>query len=66
MSLAETSHWKEIPENNLYISFAVNSFVKMHRSQRPFVHLQQTRHQLSLNGEGLRGLEVDSVNFSSD
>jgi hypothetical protein len=30
------------------------------------LHLQHTRHQISLDGAGLRGLDMDSVNFSSD
>jgi hypothetical protein len=30
------------------------------------MHLQHTRHQLSLNGPGLRGLDVNSVISSSD
>jgi hypothetical protein len=40
-----------LPENHLYISF---------------FHLQHTGHQLSVDGAGLRVLEVDSVNSSSD
>jgi hypothetical protein len=34
--------------------------------QQSFMHLQHTRHQISLDGVGLRGLDVDSVNPSSD
>jgi hypothetical protein len=30
------------------------------------LHLQHTRHQFSLDGAGLRGLDVVSENFSSD
>jgi hypothetical protein len=30
------------------------------------MHLQYTGHQFSLDGAGLRGLDVDSVNSSSD
>jgi hypothetical protein len=30
------------------------------------MHLQHTRHQLSLDGEGLHGLDMDFVNFSRD
>jgi hypothetical protein len=30
------------------------------------MHIQHTRHQLPLDGVGLRGLDVDSVNSSSD
>jgi hypothetical protein len=34
--------------------------------QQVFLHLQHTRHQLSLDGAGLPGLDVDSVNSNSD
>jgi hypothetical protein len=34
--------------------------------QQSFLHLQHTRHQLSLDGAGLHGLDVGSVNYSSD
>jgi hypothetical protein len=34
--------------------------------QQSFLHLQHTRHQLSLDGAGLLVLDVDSVNSSSD
>jgi hypothetical protein len=30
------------------------------------MHLQHVRHQLSVDGEGLHGLDVDSVNSNSD
>jgi hypothetical protein len=33
---------------------------------KSFLHLQHTRHQLSLDIAGLRGLVMDSVNYSGD
>jgi hypothetical protein len=47
------------------ISFAVNCFFKKTWVQQS-LHLQNTRHQLLLDGAGLRGLDVDSVTSSSD
>jgi hypothetical protein len=47
-----------------YIAFAVVSLKT--QVQQLFLHLQHTRHQLSLEGAGLRGLDVDSANSSSD
>jgi hypothetical protein len=47
-----------------YISFAINCFVKNTRTT--ILALKHTRHQLSLDGTGLRELDVDSVNSSSD
>jgi hypothetical protein len=34
--------------------------------QQSLLHLLHTRHQLSLDGAGLRGVDADSVNYSSD
>jgi hypothetical protein len=34
--------------------------------QESFLHSQHTKHQLSLDGTGLSGLDSDSVNSSSD
>jgi hypothetical protein len=36
------------------------------QAQQCSLHLQHNRHQLSLDGAGLNGLDVDSVNSSSD
>jgi hypothetical protein len=40
--------------------------LKKKQVQQSFLHLQHTRHQLSVDGAGLRGLIVDSVNSSND
>jgi hypothetical protein len=44
----------------------MNCFVKKHRYNTPSCTEQQTRHQLSLDEVGLHGLDVDSVNSSSN
>jgi hypothetical protein len=49
----------------IYLSQLIISLKKTH-VQQPFLHLQHTRHQLSLERTGLRGLDVHSVNSSSD
>jgi hypothetical protein len=48
------------------ISFAINCIVKKKKVQQSILHLQRTKHQLSLDGLGLRRFDVDSVNTSSD
>jgi hypothetical protein len=51
----------------MHIFSAINCFIKKHRYNNPsFLHLQSTRHQLPLDGAGLHGLVVDSVNSSSN
>jgi hypothetical protein len=47
-------------------SFTINSFVKKTQVQQSFLHLQHTRHKLSLHGVGPHGIDVDSVNSSGD
>jgi hypothetical protein len=58
--------WKELPENDLYVSFAVNYFFKKAQVPQSILHLQHTRHQLSLDGAGLCWLDVDPVNSCID
>jgi hypothetical protein len=58
-------YWK-VPGNNLYTSIANNCFVKKTQVRHSFLHLQQTRYQFVLDGAGLHGLYVDSVNSSCD
>jgi hypothetical protein len=36
------------------------------QAQQSFLHVKHTGHQLSLDGAGLHGLDVDCVNSSSD
>jgi hypothetical protein len=55
---------KEFPKNDLYICFAI-VLLKKKQVKPSFLHLQHTRYQLSLEGAGLCGLGVDSVNSSS-
>jgi hypothetical protein len=47
-----------------YLSQLIVSLEK--QVKQSFLHLKQTRHQLSLDGVGLRVLDVNSVNSSSD
>jgi hypothetical protein len=35
--------------------------LKKHKSNNPSIHLQHAKHQLSLDGAGLHGLDADSV-----
>jgi hypothetical protein len=51
-------------ENDLYISFTINCFIKK-QIQQSALHLQCTKHQLSLDGAGFRGLDVNSLNSRS-
>jgi hypothetical protein len=52
-------------KNYPYISFTINCFVKK-QVQQSFLHLKHTTPQLSLDGAGLHGLYVDSMNSNSD
>jgi hypothetical protein len=55
-----------MPENDLYMSFTINCFIKKTQVKQSF-SLQHARHELSLNGAaGLLGLDVDSLNSSRD
>jgi hypothetical protein len=54
-----------LPENNLYMSFTINCFIKRHMSNNPYT-LQHTRPQLLLYGAGLHGFDVDFLNSFSD
>jgi hypothetical protein len=56
---------KEVPDNDLYISFAINCFEKK-QVQQSFLHLKHTRHPLLLAVTGLCGFDVNPVNSSSD
>jgi hypothetical protein len=47
------------------ISFAINCLVR-NTDPAILLALKHTRRQLSLDGAGLHGLDVDSVNTSSD
>jgi hypothetical protein len=51
--------------NYTYRFFSINCFIKT-QVQQFFLHLKHTRHQLSPDGAGLHGLDVDSVNSSGD
>jgi hypothetical protein len=56
--------WKAYPSTRTYFNswlFRLKTQVK-----QSFLHLQHTRHQLSLDGAGLHELDVDSVKSSSD
>jgi hypothetical protein len=53
-----------LPENDLYISFTINCFVK--NTGPAIVALTAYQTQFSPDGAGLCGLDVDSVNSSSD
>jgi hypothetical protein len=46
----------------MYIYFIINTFSKGHRFIKTFLHIKHARYQLSLDGAGFRGLDVDSVN----
>jgi hypothetical protein len=75
LSLDETSHslsssvnsGKNYPRmTGIYLSQLIILLKKKKQVQQSFLHLQHTRHQFSLNGAGLRGLDVDCVKSSSD
>jgi hypothetical protein len=44
----------------------MNCFVNKTQVQQSFLHLQHIRHQLSLDGAGFHGLDMDSLNSISD
>jgi hypothetical protein len=55
-----------LPENDVFISFAVSCFIKKMQVHQSFLPLQHSRLQFSVDGAGLRGLDVDSMNSSSN
>jgi hypothetical protein len=51
----------------LYVDIFLQLIVSLkNRGTTTLLALMHTRHQLSLDGAGFRGLEMDSVDFSSD
>jgi hypothetical protein len=55
-----------LTNSSLSLAFEYSEKSVIPQVQQPFLHLQHTRHQLSLDGAGLGGLDVDSVKSSSD
>jgi hypothetical protein len=56
--------WKCCPSTCRYLLQLIISLKT--QIQQSFLHLQHTRHQLSLHGLGLYGLDMDSMNSSSN